>query len=102
VSPYPEPAVLCRIRRCLKPARWIVTLTEHPNAGTSRDAYCGPHAESPGCLLWDAAPRPYTVTATGPFEPDALRAALGAAEVREHQAAKRQQIAELEAEQQRG
>lgn len=94
----PRPPILCRIRRCEQPARWIVTIAGHPNGDPAPGAYCRQHAEERAGLLWDESPRPYTVRAEGPHEPGELRRVLGPDAAAEHVEAKRQQIAELEAE----
>jgi hypothetical protein len=77
-----DPTV-CRILRCGRPARWIVTVYGHPNTPQgSRSAYCLEHAEGSVRLLWDGSPRPYVRAAEGPY-PDAaaLRAAYFAERV---------------------
>lgn len=62
----PEP---CRIGRCTAPARWVWTLTGHPNSPpVVKAAYCHEHAENRARLLWDESPKPYTTMMQGPFE----------------------------------
>jgi hypothetical protein len=89
--------LICRIRRCTAPARWIVTVTGHPNGSPPPSAYCHEHAEERSKLLWDESPRPYSSRAEGPYTPRDLRRALGPSLAADHVESKRQQIAELEA-----
>jgi hypothetical protein len=56
----------CRISRCEDAAHWIVESHGHPN-GDFKAAYCGSHAEQKVGSLWSGSPKPYTMSARGPF-----------------------------------
>ena len=91
-----ETILLCRIRRCTAPARWILTIAGHPNGDPVPSAYCHEHASERSKLLWDESPRPYKLQAEGPYTPRELRIALGPDATAEHVTSKREQIADLE------
>lgn len=64
---YPSKAVRqtkrCDARRCNDPALWRVDYTDHPN-GAPVMWLCNYHATL--ASVWDEAPRPYTITISGP------------------------------------
>lgn len=90
-----ETILICRIRRCTAPARWILIIAGHPNGDPPPCAYCHEHAQERSKLLWDESPRPYRTQADGPYTPAELRRALGPDGTAESLAAKRQQLADL-------
>lgn len=58
---------VCTIRYCDAPARYNFVIVGHPN-GDVACSYCWEHArESAGIGHWDASPRAYSITVTGPF-----------------------------------
>lgn len=58
----------CTIQRCTNPARWTVTIADHPNMAAAQTwDYCAEHVHSQA-EVWDDSPTPYSITITGPHK----------------------------------